>query len=138
MKDGGARVIIADDTDVFALLVYFKYAGSLGNSPIYMESPIRQRGVIDIDATVNANPLIIPNLLAAHALSGCDTVASYFGIGKGKALKVLRSGTEHTHCGGDMTLGRICTHFTKPLLYYSGFLMIIISLTLHYYFSQVQ
>ncbi|MES9879341.1 MAG: hypothetical protein ABW185_00475, partial [Sedimenticola sp.] len=64
-----------------------------GSSPIYMESPLRQRGVIDIDATVQDNLLVIPGLLAAHALSGCDTVASYFGIGKGKVLKVLRAGT---------------------------------------------
>ncbi|KAG1656753.1 hypothetical protein GQR58_023745 [Nymphon striatum] len=31
------------------------------------------------------------NLLAAHGLTGCDTVASCYGIGKGVALKVLRS-----------------------------------------------
>ena len=29
-------------------------------------------------------------LLAGHALSGCDTVAACYGIGKGKMLKVLR------------------------------------------------
>ena len=33
---------------------------------------------------------IIPSLLAGHALSGCDTVAACYGIGKGKMLKVLR------------------------------------------------
>lgn len=83
---------MADDTDVLVLLMHFKYTGSLGTSPIYMESPIRQRSVLDIDASVQEHTSIIPDLLAAHALSGCDTVASYFGIGKGKVLKVLRTG----------------------------------------------
>ncbi|KAG1655292.1 hypothetical protein GQR58_024612 [Nymphon striatum] len=37
-------------------------------------------------------PVEIANdLLAAHGLTGCDTVASCYGIGKGVALKVLRS-----------------------------------------------
>ena len=33
---------------------------------------------------------IMPNMLAAHALTGCDTVSSYYGIWKGKALKILK------------------------------------------------
>ena len=35
---------------------------------------------------------IVPDLPAAHGLTGCDTVASYFGGGKVAALKVLRHG----------------------------------------------
>ena len=53
---------------------------------------MHQRGVIDIDVTVEKNRSIIPGLLTAHALSGCDTVASYYGISK---RKVLRGGTTH-------------------------------------------
>ena len=53
---------------------------------------MKGRAVIDIDATVHENLSIIPGLLAAHALSGCDTVASHYGIGKGIVLKVLREG----------------------------------------------
>ena len=33
---------------------------------------------------------VIKGLLPAHALSGCDTVASYFGIGKGMVIKTLK------------------------------------------------
>ena len=79
MDDNGARLVIADDTDVFVMLLPFKLAGFLGDVPIYMESPLYQRGVIDIDATVENNHSIIPDLLVAHALSGCYTVASYYG-----------------------------------------------------------
>ena len=32
------------------------------------------------------------DILAAHGFTGCDTVATYHDIGKGIALKVLRSG----------------------------------------------
>ena len=35
---------------------------------------------------------IVEGILPAHALSGCETVASYFGIGKATVLKTLRSG----------------------------------------------
>lgn len=37
----------------------------------------------------------IPRLFSAHALSGCDTVAQFWGIGKGKVLKVLKA-VSHT------------------------------------------
>ena len=32
----------------------------------------------------------IPSLVAAHSLSGCDTVLKMFGIGKGKAFSVAK------------------------------------------------
>ena len=91
MDDNGERVVMADDTNVFVLLLHFKH----GDGPIYMESPLHQRGVIDIDATVEKNRSIMPGLLAAQSLSGCDTVASYYEISKGKVIKVLRGGTTH-------------------------------------------
>ena len=39
------------------------------------------------NATVEKHADIASNLLAAHALSGCDTAASIFGIGKPTVLK---------------------------------------------------
>ena len=92
MKDDGTRVVIANDTDVLTLLVHFKHTGGLGSGPVYMESPQHQCHVIDIDLTVQKHMSIIPKLLVAHVLSGCDTVTSYFGIGKKKVLKVLQEG----------------------------------------------
>ena len=38
------------------------------------------------------NNAIIPDLISAHAVSGCDTVTSYYGIGKSKVIKILQSG----------------------------------------------
>ena len=57
---------------------------------VMMTSPIRGVTVIDINASVNINRAIMDDLLAAHGLTGCDTVATYHGIGKGVTLKVLR------------------------------------------------
>lgn len=55
-----------------------------------MKSPI-ERSFFDNNVSVKAHKLIKPDLLAAHALTGCDTVASAHGISKMAALKVLRS-----------------------------------------------
>ena len=43
---------------------------------------------------------IMPDLIAAHSLSGCDTVVYCFGIGKGTTVKILRSGF-HFHAVGN-------------------------------------
>ena len=40
------------------------------------------------------------HVLAAHAVSGCDTTSSMWGIGKGKVLKVLQSGQHLAKLGG--------------------------------------
>ena len=74
--------ILADDTDVYALLLYHYLQQDL-QIPMVMESPIKERTVIDICATVEKHRGIIPAILAGHALSG---------VGKGKMLKVLNSG----------------------------------------------
>ena len=56
-----------------------------------------------MNITVQANIELMPDLLAAHGITGCDTVATYFGIGKGIALKVLRSGKYPLNKIGDIT-----------------------------------
>ena len=82
-------LVVADDTDIFVLLLHFCYHGEISGT-VLMASPVHGRAVLDINASVEKHQAIIPDLLAAHALTGCDTVAPYFGIGKGTALKILR------------------------------------------------
>ena len=86
----GAVSVIADDTDVFVLLIHH-YQNEGLTSAMFMTSPVQQRSTIDIKATVEKHQAIVPGLLAAHALSGCDTVPTYFGIGKGTVLKILNA-----------------------------------------------
>ena len=57
-----------------------------------MESTGSERTLIDIGACVESHKGIIPELLGAHALTGCDTVAQCFGIGKATAMKIMKSG----------------------------------------------
>lgn len=89
--ESGTVLVVADDTDIFVLLMHFCYYRDI-SCTVYMVSPIQGRSVISINASVEKHKTIIPDLLAAHGLTGCDTVATYFGIGKGIALKVLRTG----------------------------------------------
>ncbi|KAG0724080.1 hypothetical protein GWK47_041399 [Chionoecetes opilio] len=57
-----------------------------------MEPFSPERTSVNIGDTVIKHQAIVPQLLAAHALTGFDTVGCYFGIGKIKAVKVLRAG----------------------------------------------
>ncbi|KAG0729109.1 hypothetical protein GWK47_031017 [Chionoecetes opilio] len=83
-----ARVLaLADDTDVFVLLLFF-YGNSSLQSAIYMQSPVYGRCCIDIKATYMKHSTIVPDLLAIHAISGCNSVAATYGIGKATALTV--------------------------------------------------
>ena len=101
---GAANVlVVADDTDVFVLLCHFVFNGDITGHAM-MVSPIRGRTVIDINESVDKNRAMMGDLLAAHGLTGCDTVATYHGIGKGVALKVLRSETLSLSKVGNMTL----------------------------------
>jgi len=47
-----------------------------------MEGTIAEQSTIDIKATSKAYAAIVPQLLTAHALSGCDTSAQINGICK--------------------------------------------------------
>ena len=108
---GAANVlVVADDTDVFVLLCHSVFNGDI-TGHVMMVSPITGRTVIDINESVDKNRAIMGNMLAehdltgaAHDLTGCDTVATYHGIGKGVALKVLRSETLSLSKVSDMTL----------------------------------
>ena len=83
--------VMSDDTDVFVLLLHYYLKEEL-TGVVVMESPVQERVVVDICETVKANKSIIPDLLSAHALSGCDTVACCSGIGKKTSVKMLQEG----------------------------------------------
>ena len=61
------------------------------------------RALIDVKATVQKLGDIIPELLPAHALSGCDTVPMCHGIGKGKMLKAVKEDRCSLSLLGDVT-----------------------------------
>ncbi len=100
-----ARVsVVADDTDVFALLLHH-YAAQNLQCPMIMQSPIHGRTCIDIPATVKKHSDITSQVLALHAISGCDTVAATYGVGKVTAISVAKKGLKLDTVGkvdGDM------------------------------------
>ena len=60
--------VIADYNDV--------YLEQGLETPMLMEYPIKNKTVTDITATVKQHQDIISVMLAAHSLTGCDTVCS--------------------------------------------------------------
>ena len=81
--------MISDDTDVFVLLLHHYQMAGL-EVPLTMESPSKERAILDIKLTQTKHKEIVTNLLPVHAISGCDTVACYLGIGKGRVIKHLK------------------------------------------------
>ena len=83
-----------------------------------MVSQIRGRAVIDINATVDLHGDIIPYLLEAHGLTGCDTVATQFGTGKAATLRVLTSCVHALTYVGDTRriLSEVTAHTTPFIL----------------------
>ena len=91
---------MADDNDVCILLLHYYNQKEL-NISMFMESSVHGRQTIDIRETAKEHANILPNLLAAHGLSGCDTVAPCYGTGKMKILKTLKQGNHSLICLGD-------------------------------------
>lgn len=79
--------VMCDHTDVFVLLLYYYHKYQMTND-VYMVPFKSGRAIVDIKATVAKHCSIIPSFPAAHALSGCDSVAPLFGIGKKKVIKI--------------------------------------------------
>lgn len=67
---------------------------------VTMESPKKGRVVVDNSLSSKKHSSIIEEALLAHIQhSGCDTVACYFGIGKGTLIRVLQAGHSLSHLG---------------------------------------
>ena len=77
---------VAEDTDIFVFLCHFMFSGQK-SAQVKMASPFKDRAVIDMNATVHSNMQIMSDLLAAHGLTGCDTVAPYFWNWKGNCIE---------------------------------------------------
>ena len=92
--------VICDDTDVFALFLYFVAVMQL-KGQLCMCSLVKNRAVIDIIQSVNVHTSIVPDRVNFNALIGADTPAATFGIGKIKALKMARTARIPLHAIGD-------------------------------------
>ena len=88
-------VVIGDDTDLLILLCYYTPIDS--SHKVYFR-PEAKTGTHKLPRCWNIQhtkdilgACVSENMLFGHALLGCDTTSRVFGIGKGVALKQLRS-----------------------------------------------
>ena len=82
---------LCHDTDVFLLLLHHYHQNNL-ECIVLMEGTSSKRVICNIGETVRKHELIIPDILAAHSLTGSDTTAYMWGIGKSTVLKTLMKG----------------------------------------------
>ena len=99
----GKAVVICDDTDVFVLLLHFVHTGDIKAHVVMQPTSLDSNYITDINATCETHK-VVPNILAAHALSGCDTVGSYFDIGKPTVVKVLNKQKVSLSSIGNLTV----------------------------------
>lgn len=86
--------VVSEDTDVLIILAHHLYAETNGLPPnisLCMESCSESHSLININEVIRVHRDIMPNILAAHALTGCDTVSSFAGVGKATAFKRLKT-----------------------------------------------
>ena len=105
--------VISDDTDVFVLLLHHYQMAGL-EVPLTMESLSKERTILDIKLTQAKHKEIVTNILPAHAISGCDTVACYLGLGKGRVIKHLKEGCDLSAIGNvDAPLQQVIDQTTR-------------------------
>ena len=63
------------------LLVHFYHKESM-EAEVFMQATSGERSMMNIKETASLYESIVPYLLAAHALSGCDSVSSFYNIGQ--------------------------------------------------------
>ena len=90
--------VISDDTDVFVLLLHFFKSESL-TCDLVMFGTCHSRTSVDIKATAQKCADFVSEILAAHVVSGCDTVSYMWGIGKGTVVKCLMGGYQLKNLG---------------------------------------
>lgn len=114
--------VVSDDTDVLVILAHHLYSRTNGlpeDLVLTMETCTSSKPVIDVGEIVRIHKNIMPNLLCAHAFTGCDTVSSFSGIGKLTVLKKLVS------FNGSMRLGDLSVEkddIIQPCLQFASML----------------
>lgn len=91
-KGGKCKLaVVSEDTDVFVLLIHFHQCENL-TCHLIMKGTSTNICSVDIRATLEKHRELASDLMSAHIITGCDTVAYLHGAGNGTALKVLKAG----------------------------------------------
>ncbi len=94
----GKITVVADDNRCQCICTVAALSSQMANlkNVVLLESPIKGRTLVNIGKNVQKHSEIVEEILPAHVLSGCDTVASYFGIGNAVYSKHFDRGTHLT------------------------------------------
>ena len=116
LQIGFGRVhVVCDDTDVFALLTCIFWKLSI-TADIKMPETDSSHNAVDFNKTVQRDIDLIPNLLAAHALSGCDTTARYYDVAKETVVKQLKKACKYYSFGTLKVIQQILYKSAENLL----------------------
>ena len=101
-KDPKRIIIKATDTDVLVLATYFfpqiSNISEVWVAAGHVTKTVDKRRLIPVHRTVaNSNPTLLNILPAVHALTGCDSVSSLYGIGKKSVMKILQDSGSVTY-----------------------------------------
>ena len=78
--------VICENTDVFPYCVIFAKAN------IFMNGFTKDSSTTtSINEAVKKYKSVVPSILAAHALTGCDSVPKLYGIGKAEEINALKT-----------------------------------------------
>ena len=90
---GKAVTVVADDTDILVLLVYF-WNSAMGDI-FLMSEPKKYQSMKLVNIKTIAQSLdrnVMKNLLFIHAWGGCDTTSATFNQGKTAVMKLVKKG----------------------------------------------
>ena len=91
--EGSVVNVVADDTDVFVLLVYH-WQQTMADIFLRSEAGKNQKIWKISDVVDQAGPVVTSHLLFLHAWCGCDTTSATFGQGKVGLIKKLKQSKE--------------------------------------------
>ena len=90
ITDGKSSIkVCCEDTDVFVLL-YHSYHIKQWKAELLMEGFKEGKNVISSKDSVKKHIDIIPQIMSMHAMTGCDSVPMRYGVGKKKALSIIK------------------------------------------------
>ena len=95
--------VACDDTDVLGILAHHLYVymqtKGLSHISLSIKSCTSRHSIISVNDVVNKYATILPSLLTAHVLTGCDTVSSFAGKGNTTVFKKLEVYTGYLKLG---------------------------------------
>jgi len=87
-RAGNSVAVAADDTDILVLLMYH-LSDDMNDVCLVSQSRTKKTGNFKETSIRQIDKQACKQLLAVHAIGGCDTTSAIFGIGKGTVLKRL-------------------------------------------------